>query len=203
MSDMDITAPEVSTTAQRARFYRSGDRDFIEISFVGNPDTVIRRVEPAHMARFKNEWDAYCDGLPPKMRAGTPLTDLVNEGRAQHYIARNIHNLEELACLDDNQCQGVGHGTMTDRKNARNLIEQRKIEAMQKASRKITNMTSDATKLSATEAPAPNAEITEIKDTVNKLSDTMSALMQTVAAMAAAQQAPARRGRPPKAKEAD
>lgn len=190
---------------ERARFYRQGDRDYVEISFVGQKDTVIRRVGPEHMARFKPEWDAYCDGRPLDRRKGTPLTDLLNEQRAEQFVVRNIHNLEELAALDDMQCQGLGHGTLTDRQHARQLIVRRKLDEQAKMQDRIKAATSKATPVSEM-APEAKAELAEIKQGLGEMKAAFADLagsLREIVAMAT--RAPAqrgkrggRRGRPPK-----
>lgn len=136
---MNIDLPEVAAMPQSARFFRDGERDFVEISFVGSKDTNIHKVTPQHMAQFREAWDSYCDGTPMKQRAGTPLTDLpgVDEQRAQHYIGRNVHNAEEVAVLSDAQCQALGHGTLTLRKNAQDLIAVRALKARETSRDKI------------------------------------------------------------------
>jgi hypothetical protein len=101
----DITLPEVAALQQRARFFKDGSIDKVEISAVGSKDTIIKKVGPEEMAKFKPEWDAYCDGIPLTRRPGTPLTDIlgVTQDRADAYIARNVHTAEELAVLTDGQ----------------------------------------------------------------------------------------------------
>lgn len=134
MSDLSVTlenGASIASLQQRARFFRDdAGIDRIEISAVGSKDTIVKKVAPEHMARFKPEWDAHCDGRPMARRPGTALTDCpgINQDKADGYIARNIHNLEELAVLSDGQCQAVGHGTLTDRKHAQGLLASRKME---------------------------------------------------------------------------
>jgi hypothetical protein len=139
MTLTDITLPEVKVYTQSAKFFRRGEQDFVEISFIGAKDTLVERVQPTHMAQFRNEWDAYCDGRPMQRRAGIPLTDLpgLDEARAEGYIARNVHTLEELAALSDAQCQGIGHGTLTDRQGARKLVAQRQLEVRDRMQRAV------------------------------------------------------------------
>jgi hypothetical protein len=126
----DITLPEVAALQQRARFFKDGEADKVEISAIGSKDTFIKKVGPDEMAKFKPEWDAYCDGKPMTRRPGTALTDIagVDQVKADSYIARNIHNAEELAVLTDGQCQAVGHGTLTDRKHAQEMLIERKMK---------------------------------------------------------------------------
>lgn len=158
---LDITLPEVKVHTQTARFFRDGGKDKIEIKFVGSKDTIIQAVTPTHMANFRSEWDAFCDGSPLKQRPGTPLTDLssISEPRAEEYIHRNVHNLEELAALNDGQCQMLGHGTLTDRKGARALVESRQLQMRDKLQRDLMSKQST---VGAVVAEAP-PEIAELK----------------------------------------
>jgi hypothetical protein len=175
----DITLPEVPALPQTARFFREGGRDFVEISTVGSKDTVVRKVQPEHMAAFRSEWNAHCDGLPPQRRAGTPLTDLpsVNEGRAEFYLTRNVHTLEELAALSDAQCQALGHGTLTDREHARKRVDQRRFDAREQA-RKVVSDASAAVGPVPTEAYASRSELVEVKDALATLSASVAALVE-------------------------
>lgn len=139
MTLTDITLPEVKVYTQSAKFFRRGEEDFVEISFVGAKDTLVERVKPSHMAAFRHEWDAYCDGRPAQRREGIALTELpgVDGEKAESYVARNVHTLEELAALSDAQCQGIGHGTLTDRQGARKLVMQRQLEARDRMQRAV------------------------------------------------------------------
>ena len=190
----DVLIPEVRELPQVARFFREGERDFVEISYVGAKDTVIRKVTPEHMARFRNEWDAYCDGRPMTRRTGTPLTDVpgVDEKREEYYVHRNIHTADELAVLSDAQCQAVGHGTLTHRQAARQLISMRQMERDERNRKAI----SDA---SARIGAAPSGDYASASD-VTELKNTVGELAQSVAALVAAL-APKPRGRPPKPKD--
>lgn len=190
---MDITLPEVQALHQNARFFKDDTgRDLVEVSFVGVKDTVVKRVTPDVMATFKQEWDAYCDGRPMQRRDGIPLSEIVNEQRAEHYISRNIHNVEELAMLSDAQCQAVGHGTLTERAAAQKLLSVRRVEADERARKAV----SDA---SAAIGPRPAekyAAASELEATNAKL----DALSDNIAALVAALAEKPKRGRPPKDK---
>jgi hypothetical protein len=120
LSMQEIDLPEVQKFQQRARFFKDGDGDFVEISYVGSKDTNVLKVTPQLMAQYRSEWTAYCDGSPLKIRPGTPLTALhgLDQVMADKYIAQNVHTVEELAVLNDMQCQSLGHGTLTFRKQA-------------------------------------------------------------------------------------
>ncbi len=196
MQPQTITLPEVTAFAQKGRFFRQGDADFIEISFVGSKDTVVRKVKPEHMALFREEWNAFCDGRPAERRQGTPLTDVgMPSERAEEFVYRNVHTLEELAMLSDAQCQGLGHGTLTYRENGRKLLQAR---ALQRAARDRDAVSEGAATLtSAVEAKVEQStgEIAELKAQVSDLTKAVGALL------AAMQPAEAKRGpgRPKKA----
>jgi hypothetical protein len=175
---LDILLPEVKPLTQSARFFRKDEQDFIEVSFVGSKDTVIQRVGPGHMAQFKAEWDAFCDGRPIERRAGTPLTALagITPERAEFYLARNIHTLEELAALSDAQCQSVGHGTLTDRKGAIALVLQRQLEARDKAQRAVQEATA-AIGPKPADAYVTQSEIALVKSELAELKTMLAALV--------------------------
>lgn len=195
MNDV-ISEPVIREFEQRARFYKDNGRDMIEISFVGEKNTLVKRVTPEHMAKFKSEWDAYCDGKPVEQRKGTPLTQLVDEGRAAAYIAANIHTLEELAALNDIQCQGVGHGTITDRGNAAKLLAQIAAKREQEARRRIVIGTSTAEPVSTASAAATEAAAIDLNDIKQQL----GALTQAVQGLVTHLAAKPKVGRPPKSR---
>jgi hypothetical protein len=170
MTLTDITLPEVKVYAQSAKFFRRGEQDFVEISFVGAKDTLVEKVSPSHMAQFRNEWDAYCDGRPVERRQGIALTDLpgLDEERAEHYLARNVHTLEELAELSDAQCQGIGHGTITDRQSARKLVLQRQLEMRDRMQRAV-HEASAAIGPRPVEQYAPTADLEAVKSEIAEL----------------------------------
>jgi hypothetical protein len=177
MTLTDITLPEVKVYTQSAKFFRRGDQDFVEISFIGAKDTLVERVQPSHMAQFRSEWDAYCDGRPMRRREGIPLTDLpgVDEARAEGYIARNVHSLEELAALSDAQCQGIGHGTLTDRQGARKLVAQRHHEVRDRMQRAV-HEASAAIGPRPAERYAPNADMEAVRGELAELRQSIADL---------------------------
>lgn len=192
LKEPDITLDIVTPMGQGARFYKDEKTgDMVEISFVGSKDTVVKKVQPKHMAQFREEWNAYCDGRPPKRRAGTPLTDIpgVDALRAEHFIRANIHNAEELAALNDGQCQSVGHGTMTVRKEAQQLLNVRGMKAAKDALDKITEASKAVTAAPAEVAP----DITEMKAEIAELKTGVAAILAALAEMK-----PKKPGRPPK-----
>jgi hypothetical protein len=188
---LNIDLPEVQPMAQNARFFRQDDRDFVEISFVGAKDTIIKKVTPEHMARFRPEWDSYCDGTPMQPRKGTPLTELsgVDEQRAAHYTARNVHNMEELAVLNDAQCQALGHGTLTLRKAAHEYLALKKMQQDEKA-REMVSQASASIGSRPAEKYASETDLAEVKTQIADLSQNVAALVLALA--------PKKPGRPKK-----
>jgi len=182
MTLADITLPEVKVYTQAAKFFRRGDQDFVEISFIGAKDTLVERVQPSHMAQFRPEWDAYCDGRPMQRREGIPLTELpgLDGERAENYIARNVHTLEELAALSDAQCQGIGHGTLTDRQGARKLVTQRQLEARDRMQRAV-HEASAALGPRPAERYAPGSDLESIKGEIAELRQGVADLTELVA----------------------
>lgn len=160
---IDIDLPEVQSFAQQPRFYKDGGKDFVEISFLGTKDTLIKKVTPDIMAKFRDAWNAYCDGKPMEKRKGTPLTALpeINEQMAEEFVRRNLHTLEELAVLTDHQCQGLGHGLITLRRKAIAMVQQREFAERDKAHKAIT-----AQNVKAAPVPDEIQEITELKGVV-------------------------------------
>jgi hypothetical protein len=173
----DISIPEVPALPQTARFFREGGRDLIEIASIGSKDTIIRNAQPEHMATFRAEWDAYCDGRPPERRAGTALIELpgIHSDRVEAYLTRNVHTLEELAALSDAQCQQLGHGTLTDREQARKLVAQRRFEAKERA-RAVVSAASAGIGPAPAESAVDPAEIAEIKQMLAGLALEVAAL---------------------------
>jgi hypothetical protein len=164
MTLTDITLPEVRVYTQSAKFFRRGEQDFVEISFIGAKDTLVEKVAPVHMAQFRNEWDAYCDGRPMRRREGIALTELpgLDDEKAEGYIARNVHTLEELAALSDAQCQGIGHGTLTDRQGARKLVMERQLQRRDQMQRAVQEATA-AIGPKPSEQYAPSADLESVK----------------------------------------
>jgi hypothetical protein len=181
----DIVLPEVPALPQKARFFREGGRDLVELSTIGSKDTVVRKVQPQHMAQFRSDWNAYCDGQPPQRRSGTPLTDLpsLNKDKAEVYVAHNVHTLEELAELSDAQCQGLGHGTLTDREQARKLMEQRRFAAKEHA-RKVVSDAAAGIGPAPAENYASRSELAEVKDLLAALSKNVATLAERMRAKA-------------------
>jgi hypothetical protein len=134
------------------------------------------------MAQFRSEWDAYCDGRPMQRRQGVPLTELpgLDEARAEGYIARNVHTLEELAALSDAQCQGIGHGTLTDRQSARKLVAQRRLEVRDRMQRAV-HEASAAIGPRPVERYAPTAEMEAVRGEIAELRQSIADLARLMA----------------------
>lgn len=174
---MDISIPEVQAANQIARFYKDGDRDMVEIQNVGQKDTYIKRVTPDVMAKFRDEWNAYCDGVPLKKREGTPLTDVngMTDKVAENYISQNVHTAEELAALSDAQCQGLGHGTLTLRASAKTLLEMRKMKLAEEVARKISKTAESVLPMPAEELDAKYASKQDVDEIKNMLAQLLTA----------------------------
>lgn len=199
---MDFTLPEVATLHQKARFFMRDGRNFVEISFPPSKDSVVKKVQPIHMAQFREEWNSFCDGTPMKQRKGTPLTDIstIKELRVDHYISNNIHNLEELASLSDAQCQSLGHGALTEREATRKLLTQRTVE-------QNTKIRDFVMKEQATVGPRPDetyasaSDLTAVNEKIDSTVQAVTALSNSVADLVRALNKPkGKPGRPPKVK---
>lgn len=179
----DITLPEVQALHQKARFYRENDTDYVEISYVGSKDTLVKKVKPEHMAKFREEWNAFCDGVPLKKREGTPLTDVpgINEQLAEKYIGQNVHNAEELAALNDAQCQALGHGTLTLRKSSREMLGVRQFQQEEAARKKVSDAAATIGPVPA-EKYASQSDLEELRHGMANLSQNVAALVQALAA---------------------
>lgn len=117
----------------RPTFVREGDRDYVELKIIGDPNTVIEKVTPAHVQRWPREWEAYQQGKTEVEIKGTPLTDVpgIDRGQAMAYKLNNVRTAEELADLDDAACRGLGMGAMTHRKAAQMLLKLNALQAAQ------------------------------------------------------------------------
>jgi hypothetical protein len=177
LSLQDITLPEVLSFQQSAKFFKSDKgQDLVEIAYVGSKDTTVQKVKPEHMAKFRDAWNNYCDGTPMKKREGTQLTALngVTPELAEKFIQQNVHTVEELAVLNDMQCQALGHGTLTFRKQAQERLAMRDFEARELGRKKVGEA-------AASIGPVP-AETYASKSEVAELSNKMDAILAALAA---------------------
>jgi hypothetical protein len=177
MQTQAIAIPEVQGFAQKARFFREGEANLVEISFVGSKDTVVKKVSPVEMAQFRDDWDAFCDGRPVERRKGTPLTAIMPSETAERYIGRNVHSLEEVAQLSDAQCQGLGHGTLTHRQTAIRFLAARKAEEAARQRDAISEGAATLTSAVEAKVAQSSGEIAELKDQIAKLSELVSTLV--------------------------
>lgn len=168
---------------QHARFFKQDDRDFVEISFTGVKDTVIKKVMPEHMSKFRNDWNAYCDGGTVAQRKGTNLTLLngVDEVLAKKYIDQNVHTVEELAALNDGQCQNLGHGTLTLRKQARERLSVKEFELQEKTRKAVSDAAATITAVPA-EKYASETDLAEVKASISDLSGNVAKILEALAA---------------------
>jgi hypothetical protein len=189
---MDLSIAEVTGFQQAARFFKEENADFVEVSFVGSKDSLIKKVTPEHMAKFKDAWDAYCDGRELEQRKGTPLTDApMIDTVAKSYVQRNVHTLEELAMLSDAQCQALGHGTLTYREAARKLLSAR----LETQKQDQMNAVSKASATLGKEAVA-TVETKEIMSAIGELSAATQQTNESLAMLIQLMTAQATKGKP-------
>lgn len=127
----------------RATFFRDGARDMIEIKIIGDPNTVIRKVEPKDLSQFASEWTAYEAGKGDVDVGGTPLTEVpgILPALAVAWKLKGVRNAEELAALDDHAIRSLGMNALSFRTAAQNLLAARelaelKAERAERAERK-------------------------------------------------------------------
>jgi hypothetical protein len=195
---IDIDLPEVRALQAQPRFYKDGNVDYVEISYVGVKDTNIHKVKPEHMAKFRAEWDAYCDGRPMAVRKGTPLTTLseISEQRAQELISRNLHTLEEMTYLSDAQCQGLGHGMIALRKRAQNVIAQMREDAKTKGAQLVADKMAEVGSAPVALPPEVSGVFAEQEKKIDALTNQVSALVDIMSKLAKP-----KRGRPRKGED--
>lgn len=118
----------------RAKFFKDEDtaKDMIQISWVGEATSLIRKVTPADVNRFPSEWAAYESGQSEVEVVGTPLTEVpgIDKNLAMGLRLKGVRTVEELAALDEAASKGLGMGIFTFSKSARNLLAARELEAM-------------------------------------------------------------------------
>lgn len=118
----------------RAKFFRDDiiNRDMVEVSAVGDPNTLIAKVTPEWIARFPREWAAYEAGQGEVAVSGTPLTEIpgVERDAAMRLKLAGVRTVEELAALDEAAAKSIGLGGLTWWKTARLLLQARRDEAL-------------------------------------------------------------------------
>lgn len=118
----------------RAKFFKGETGlDYVELSIIGDPNTVIRKVGPADTVRFPKEWEAYSAGNGELPVEGTPLTDIpgIDANVSLGLRLKGVRTAEELAGLDEGAAKALGMGMWTFCQNARNMLKLREMEAMQ------------------------------------------------------------------------
>jgi hypothetical protein len=115
----------------RCKFFRDGDRDYAEVVIIGDPNTLIQKVDEWHVKTFPREWEAYQRDAGEVEVKGTPLTEVpgIDRNAALALKLKGVRVAEELAALDDGAAQGLGMGMMTFIKAARLLMKAKAQEA--------------------------------------------------------------------------
>jgi ERCC4-type nuclease len=111
----------------RANFYTENGTDFVEISILGDPCTVIRKVTPREQDQFPKEWASFKGRSQPV--EGTPLEELKGIGpkRAQDLRSKGVGTIEELGELSDAAIQKVvGMEAFGIQKKARAFLEEKR-----------------------------------------------------------------------------
>lgn len=138
----------------RAKFFKDDDTklDMVEISWIGEGQTLIRKATPQDVARFPLEWQAHEAGKGEIEIKGTPLTEVpgIDKGLAMALRLKGVRTAEELAGLDEAAAKGLGMGIYTFGKAARNLLAAKKLEALEA-------LQAEAPKRRRTEADQPAA----------------------------------------------
>jgi hypothetical protein len=115
----------------RCKFFRDSDRDYAEVTIIGDPNTLIQKVDEWHVKTFPREWEAYQRDAGEVEVKGTPLTEVpgIDRNAALALKLKGVRVAEELAALDDGAAQGLGMGMMTFIKSARLLLKAKAAEA--------------------------------------------------------------------------
>jgi hypothetical protein len=122
----------------RARFFKDGAFNMVEISIIGDPNTIIRKVRPEDTQRFSADWNAFESGQGEIDPGGTPLTDVpgIDRSLALAFKLKGIRNAEELAALDEAAARALGMGGVTTWQTAKLLMQARQAEQIQTAVRR-------------------------------------------------------------------
>lgn len=119
----------------RAKFWNERNSDWVEISIIGDPSTVVRKVQPQDIENFPQEYEAFKKKKPEPEAKGTPLTDVkgIGETLAKKLRANGIRTAEELAETPDGALpKAVGMGAYEIRKEAQRLLSGRREEAIER-----------------------------------------------------------------------
>lgn len=119
----------------RAKFYKCDEtgRDMVELKIIGDPNSVIRKVEPEDVTKWPGEWAAYEQGKGEIEVKGTALTEIpgVDRNAAQRIKLHGVRTVEELASLDEVAAKSIGLGGMTFWKSAKLLLQAKRAEALE------------------------------------------------------------------------
>lgn len=119
----------------RAKFFKDDatGQDLLELTILGDPNTLIEKVTPKRVTQFPAEWAAYEQGKAEPEIVGTPMLDVPGMSRemAIGLKLKGVRTAEELAALDEAAAKGLGMGIMTLAKIARNMLAARKLEAIE------------------------------------------------------------------------
>ena len=124
-----------TATKLRGKFFRDEDtgRDMIEISWIGEGTTLIRKVTPEDVKMFPREWEHHERGTGELEIKGTPLVEVpgIDKALAMGLRLKGVRTAEELAGLDEAAAKGLGMGIYTFSKAAKNLLAAKRLEAME------------------------------------------------------------------------
>lgn len=119
----------------RAKFFKDDttNADMVEITMIGDPNTLIERVTPKRVAQFPQDWAAYEQGKGEVEVIGTPLLDVpgVSRDMAMGLKLKGVRTAEELAALDEAASKALGMGIYTMSKIARNMLAAKRLDALE------------------------------------------------------------------------
>lgn len=119
----------------RAKFFKDDEtgRDMVEIKIIGDPNSVIRKVEPEDVSKWPGEWVSYEQGKGEIEVKGTSLTEIpgVDRNAAQRLKLHGVRTVEELAALDEAAAKSIGLGGLTWWKSANLLLKAKRAEALE------------------------------------------------------------------------
>lgn len=115
----------------KAKFFKDGNKDIIEVAVIGDPNIYHGKVTPQDIARFPKEWEAYQAGLDLPQPEGLDLMEIpgMTQQLAQWYKLHGVAVVEQLAEASDIAIQKLGMGSATFRKHAQNLLKAKAFEA--------------------------------------------------------------------------
>lgn len=130
----DVITGQPSGSKLRAKFFKSDDgKDYIQITIIGDPCDVIRKVTVEDTQRFPMDWAAYTAGDKDIVVEGTALTEVpgIDRNLSLAYKLKGVRTAEELANLDEIAAKSLGMGGLTTWQAAKNLIKLKQLEALQ------------------------------------------------------------------------